>query len=205
MGWEVAVLGADGLDAGLGGHGAGTDGLGTGTDGLAFETGPWTPAWPAAPEPPQAEAAQVESGLRDGGAAVIDVDSSRRFEAGHVPGAAWALRTDLGEPGLADRLGRPDRLVLTSVDGMLARFAAADVPAGIEVVVLAGGTAGWARSGRPLERGPAAMLSPVIDVYRRPYEGTGVAPDAMQTYLDWEYGLVGQLDRDGTHGFRVLR
>jgi rhodanese-related sulfurtransferase len=212
MGWEVAVLGADGLDAGLGGHGAGTGGLGTGTDGLgtgthglAFETGPWTPAWPPAPEPPQAEPAQVESGLRDGGAAVIDVDSSRRFEAGHVPGAAWALRTDLGEPGLADRLGRPDRLVLTSADGMLARFAAADVPAGTEVLVLAGGTTGWARSGRPLEIGPAAMLSPVIDVYRRPYEGTGVDPDAMQAYLDWEYGLVGQLERDGTHGFRVLR
>jgi rhodanese-related sulfurtransferase len=212
MGWEVAVLGADGLDAGLGGHGAGTDGLGTGTDelgtgtdGLAFETGPWTPAWPPAPEPAQAEPAQVESGLRNGGAAVIDVDSSRRFEAGHVPGAAWALRTDLGEPGLADRLGRPDRLVLTSADGMLARFAAADVPAGTEVLVLAGGTTGWARSGRPLETGPAAMLSPVIDVYRRPYEGTGVDPDAMQAYLDWEYGLVGQLERDGTHGFRVLR
>ena len=72
------------------------------------------------------------------------------------------------------------------------------------MLVLAGGTTGWARSGRPLESGPAAMLSPVIDVYRRPYEGTGVHPDAMQAYLDWEYGLVGQLERDGTHGFRVL-
>jgi len=27
----------------------------------------------------------------------------------------------------------------------------------------------------------------------------------MQAYLDWEYGLVAQLDRDGTHGFRVLQ
>jgi hypothetical protein len=26
----------------------------------------------------------------------------------------------------------------------------------------------------------------------------------MQAYLDWEYGLTAQLDRDGTHGFRVL-
>jgi len=26
----------------------------------------------------------------------------------------------------------------------------------------------------------------------------------MQAYLDWEYGLVAQLERDGTHGFRVL-
>jgi rhodanese-related sulfurtransferase len=206
MGWEVAVLGVatDGLGAGAGGLES-SDGLGAGGDGLAFETGPWAPAWPPPPGPPQADPAQVESWLRDGGTAVIDVDSSRLFESGHVPGAAWALRTDLGEPGLADRLGRPDRLVLTSADGMLARFAAADLPAGTQVLVLAGGTTGWARSGRPLECGRAAMLSPVIDVYRRPYEGTGVHPDAMQAYLDWEYGLVGQLERDGTHGFRVLR
>jgi len=26
----------------------------------------------------------------------------------------------------------------------------------------------------------------------------------MQAYLDWEYGLVRQLERDGTHGFTVL-
>ncbi len=48
------------------------------------------------------------------------------------------------------------------------------------------------------------MLSPQIDVYRRPYEGTGVDPEAMQAYLDWKYGLVAQLERDGTHGFTVL-
>jgi rhodanese-related sulfurtransferase len=183
MGWDVAVL---------------EDG------GFAFETGPWAPAWPAPPELPQAAPAQVESWLRDGQAAVIDVDSSRQFVGGHVPGAAWALRTGLADPGLPDRLGGPALLVLTSADGMLARFAAADVPAGTEVLVLAGGTAGWARSGRPLESGPAQMLSPVIDVYRRPYEGTGVDPDAMQAYLEWEYGLVEQLERDGTHGFSVL-
>jgi len=26
----------------------------------------------------------------------------------------------------------------------------------------------------------------------------------MQGYLDWEFGLVAQLERDGTHGFQVL-
>jgi len=26
----------------------------------------------------------------------------------------------------------------------------------------------------------------------------------MQAYLDWEYGLVGQLRRDATHGFFVI-
>jgi hypothetical protein len=72
------------------------------------------------------------------------------------------------------------------------------------VLALAGGTEGWARSGRPLESGQGEMLSPALDVYRRPYEGTGIDPDVMRAYLDWEYGLVGQLGRDGTHGFWVL-
>jgi hypothetical protein len=40
--------------------------------------------------------------------------------------------------------------------------------------------------------------------YRRPYEGTDAPRDAMQAYLDWEYGLVAQLARDATHGFKVL-
>jgi len=26
----------------------------------------------------------------------------------------------------------------------------------------------------------------------------------MQAYLDWEFGLVDQLARDGTHGFYVI-
>jgi rhodanese-related sulfurtransferase len=43
------------------------------------------------------------------------------------------------------------------------------------------------------------------DRYRRPYEGTHNPRAAMQAYLDWEYGLVAQLERDGTHGFSVLR
>ena len=55
-----------------------------------------------------------------------------------------------------------------------------------------------------LESGQGELLSPALDVYRRPYEGTGIDPAVMQAYLDWEYGLVAQLERDGTHGFWVL-
>ena len=32
------------------------------------------------------------------------------------------------------------------------------------------------------------------DRYRRPYEGTDAPPRAMQAYLDWEFGLVAQLE-----------
>jgi hypothetical protein len=45
---------------------------------------------------------------------------------------------------------------------------------------------------------------PAADRYKRPYEGTDNAREAMQAYLDWEFGLVAQLERDGTHGFVVI-
>lgn len=89
----------------------------------------------------------------------------------------------------------------------LAAWAAADLGAGPGATgffVLAGGTGAWERSGLPLESGEGELLSPADDVYRRPYEGTGVDPAVMRAYLEWEYGLVAQLERDGTHGFRVL-
>lgn len=71
---------------------------------------------------------------------------------------------------------------------------------GAQVYVLEGGYDGT------LEVGPPRVL-PKPDPahrYRRPYEGTDVAEQAMQAYLDWEYGLVEQLRRDGTHGFYVI-
>jgi rhodanese-related sulfurtransferase len=185
MGWEVAVFLSD-------------------QSAASIEHGLWGPAVPPLPEVPQAEPAQVGDWLRTGEALVIDIDTSRQFQAGHLPGSAWALRTDLAD--VLDRLGWPSRLVLTSADGVLAAFAVAELPAkpGTEVAALAGGTVGWVRSGRSVEAGQGDMLSAIVDVYRRPYEGTGVDPAAMQAYLDWEYGLVAQLERDGTHGFTVL-
>lgn len=190
MNWDVVVAAADPLALRV--------------------TGDWAPVRPQAPEVPLAGPAKVERWLRAGEASVIDVGSSTRFRAGHLPGAAWALRAGL--PGvLGGRDGQ--RIVLTSADGYLAAWAASDLVTGPEagahgpsvppVTVLAGGTDAWAGSGRPLETG-GALLSPDIDVYRRPYEGTGVSPAVMQAYLDWEYGLVAQLERDGTHGFTVL-
>ena len=170
------------------------------------ETRPWRSALPPLPGMTLVDAATVEDWLRAGQTLVVDVDTSRRFLAGHVPGAVWALRADLSGDLASGQLDRATCLVLTSADGVLAAFAAADLPprARAAVVVLDGGTAGWADSGRPLSAGPGEMLSPPVDVYRRPYEGTDAGPAVMQAYLDWEHGLVAQLERDGTHGFTVL-
>jgi hypothetical protein len=60
-----------------------------------------------------------------------------------------------------------------------------------------GGTADFS------ERGSTRVTLPPVKRYRRPYEGTDNLREAMQGYLDWEFGLVAQLARDGTHHFRV--
>ncbi len=193
-------------------------------DGRPLARAPWPPSRPAAPAVPLTEPRELAAWLRDGEAAVIDLETSKRFTTGHVEGSSWAPRaalsaivladtgladTGLADTGLAGRLGQPRRLVLTSADGYLAAWAAADLGAsryvaGPALFALAGGTGAWQRAGLPMAAGPERLLAPADDVYRRPYEGTGVDPAVMQAYLDWEYGLTAQLDRDGTHGFRVL-
>jgi predicted metal-dependent enzyme (double-stranded beta helix superfamily)/rhodanese-related sulfurtransferase len=138
--------------------------------------------------------------------AVIDVTTSANYVKRHIPGAWFAIRANLRE-ALA-RIPRAKRYVVTCGSGQLAAFAGADLrallPDDTEVYLLEGGTLAWIAAGLPLEHGETRLASPRIDRYRRPYEGTGNATGAMQAYLDWEFGLVEQLGRDGMHGFKVI-
>ena len=136
---------------------------------------------------------------------VLDFTSGANYIRRHIAGAWFALRSDL-RAALDKVPGDARRYVLTCGSSLLARFAAADLRAlsSLPIFVLAGGTAAWAEQGLPLETGPGRLASPLIDRYRRPYEGTDNQREQMQAYLDWEYGLVAQLGRDGTHGFKVL-
>ncbi|AOI50254.1 sulfurtransferase [Burkholderia oklahomensis C6786] len=138
--------------------------------------------------------------------AVIDVTTSANYVKRHIPGAWYAVRAQLRDA--LTRIPSARRYVLTCGSGQLAAFAAADLrgllPEGASVYVLDGGTLAWLAAGLPVEGGETRLASPRIDRYRRPYEGTGNAAEAMQAYLDWEFGLVEQLGRDGTHRFEVL-
>ncbi|WP_175921259.1 rhodanese-related sulfurtransferase [Burkholderia latens] len=141
-----------------------------------------------------------------GDIAIVDVTASANYVKRHIPGAWFAVRAQLRDALAA--IPPAQRYVFTCASSLLARFAADDaralLPASAAVAVLAGGTAAWIDAGLPLEHGDTRLASPRIDRYRRPYEGTDNAAAAMQAYLDWEYGLVDQLKRDGTHHFRVI-
>ena len=152
---------------------------------------------PAVPEPATSKTAtpvDVPTVGPEGieGAVVVDFADSRRYAEGHIPGAWFAIRARLATAHLPEA----DRYVFTSPDGRLARLAAADF--GRPVAVLEGGTEAWVG---PLERGALHMADTPDDVWLKPYEQDGTVEENMQAYLDWETGLVQQLNRDDTTRF----
>jgi rhodanese-related sulfurtransferase len=184
MGWEVYVLEA--------------------APDVALETGPWRPALPPLPAAQGIGVEALAERLQSGDVTVIDLAPSPTYRRGHIPGAWFAIRASLAEA--LENLPEADDFVVTSPDGALARLAAAELEALTEKtpLTLDGGTAAWIQAERPLQAGLTQAANPPTDVYKRPYEGTDHSHDAMQAYLDWEFGLVEQLERDGAHGFFVI-
>jgi rhodanese-related sulfurtransferase len=136
----------------------------------------------------------------------FDVRTPEEFAAGHrrgfvlAPGGQLVQETDVFAPV------RGARIALTDSDGVRANMTASWLAQmGWSVFVLeegqdpgeltidSSGTTG-------AEPTPPARAK----TYKRPYEGTDTPRSTMQAYLDWEAGLVAQLGRDGTHGFRVI-
>lgn len=177
------------------------------------ETGAWQAALPPRPEVPSVNATHLASLLKQAAPAqdtiVIDLGRHAQYVQGHIPGAYYVLRSQIKQ-ALA-QLPKASRVVLTCPDGVMAGFAfesfsqaCSEVASQTQVLVLEGGTQAWREAGLAFEKGPTQLVSPPLDRYKRPYEGTDNAREAMQGYLDWEFGLVEQLGRDGTHHFWVL-
>ncbi|MCP1909080.1 rhodanese-related sulfurtransferase [Bradyrhizobium elkanii] len=131
----------------------------------------------------------------------FDVRDAEEYTTGHLAGFRHYAGGQLVQEIDMAAPVRGARIVLSDDKNIRADMTASWLAQmGWEVYVLDGGYDGR------LEVGPPRIV-PRPDpahCYRRPYEGTGVAEKAMQAYLDWEYGLVEQLRRDGTHGFYVI-
>ena len=169
------------------------------------EQGVWKAPLPKLPQVASVDANTLSNWLKsDSNTIVVDFSTHANYVKGHIPGSWYALRSLL-EDALS-KLPKVDRYVLTSSPSELSSFAAPELKAltNAEVLVLDGGNAAWISAGLELEKGPTHLASPPLDRYKRPYEGTNVDPAAMQAYLDWEFGLVEQLGKDGTHHFWVL-
>jgi rhodanese-related sulfurtransferase len=184
MGWEVLVL-----DAGFDGP---------------LEAGPWTANLPPLPPNQPIDVRALAERLAADDVVVVDLGPSPAHRRGHIPGAWFAIRAQLAEA--LERLPDDREVVLVSPDGALASLAAPEfeVIADRTPLVLEGGMAAWLAADLPVETGLPRPANAPTDIYRRPYEGADHAARAKQAYLDWELGLVDQLQRDATHGFFVI-
>jgi rhodanese-related sulfurtransferase len=184
MGWDAVFVLENALDGDL-------------------ETGPSVPRLldfhPAA----TLSATGLRSRLADGGVSVLDFATSLEYRKGHIPGAHWAVRSRLDEA--LGAMPPANTLVLTSTDGLLAHYVAADLSRnhpGTEALVLDGGTRAWTDAGFALESGTESLTTEANDIWYKPYEQASSVREAMQGYLDWEVNLVAQIERDGDARFR---
>jgi rhodanese-related sulfurtransferase len=184
--------------------------------GVFAETGPWVAECATPPIVPAINVTELAAGLvgdvADDAAhdvaakkmVVIDLSKHAQYVQAHIPGAQYVLRSQVKQA--LSRLPRALAYVLVCPDGLLSAYAHAEIAALLNapVSVLTGGLQAWKAAGLALEKGATVLLSEPIDRYKRPYEGTDAPREAMQAYLDWEFGLVAQLGVDGTHHFNVV-
>ncbi len=148
--------------------------------------------------------ADLNQRLEANRATVIDLEYSKPYRNGHIPGAWFATRIRLAE--VLPKLPRSECIVLTSPDGALARIAATELAPSTTIPFLAldGGTRAWIAAGFPLETGADRMVDTADDVWLPARERTGDRETAMRAYLAWEIDLVNQMRNDDDQRFNVV-
>jgi rhodanese-related sulfurtransferase/predicted metal-dependent enzyme (double-stranded beta helix superfamily) len=157
------------------------------------------------PEAARVRPLALRAALDAGQAIVFDVESRAAYERGHVPHARFATPDRLTEFLPSDD-GRS--VVLTSSDGVLAGVVAAELAwRGVrQVQVLLGGTRAWREAGLDLDTGASGVLTSDDDQSISPYlfDDLAARDEGFREYLDWELGLVAQLERDGGEQIRLI-
>ena len=134
---------------------------------------------------PQALAEVIDSG---DASIILDLETSREYKAGHLPGARWLPRGWL-ELRIASKAPLKQLpLVLTCHDGLTSTLAAPYLTRmGYEqVTVLEGGTAAWRQARLTLATGMGDISEEPRDIIHSMGERTR---EEMMDYLEWEEDL----------------
>ena len=102
---------------------------------------------------PEIDIGQLAAAVK-GGATIVDVREPSEYVAGHVPGAVLMPMGQL--PGRTAELHRGAPVYVVCASGNRSAAMTSSLRnAGFEAYPVAGGTSGWARSGRPVVGGYA--------------------------------------------------
>ena len=148
---------------------------------------------------------ELKRRLEAGTVALVDLEYSKLYRNGHIPGAWFATRTRLG--AALEKLPPAESIVLASPDGDLARIAAAELArtATLPVYALEGGTRAWTVAGYPLAKEADRMADTPDDVWLPARERGSDRESAMRAYLAWEIDLVNQMAMDDDARFKVAK
>ncbi|QFT96769.1 molybdopterin biosynthesis protein MoeB [Roseovarius sp. THAF8] len=137
-------------------------------------------------------------------ATVIDLRSSMAYRAGHIPGALWAIR-----PRAEDVKAEVEGSVVLVADdsGVATLFASElDDETLADCRYLEGGMEAWTRAGGAIEVTPERPADDeAIDFLFFVHDRHDGNLEASRRYLEWETGLVRQLDLGERRAFKIIR
>jgi len=130
----------------------------------------------------------------------VDLRPGMAFRAAHIPGARWSIRPRLER----DLAGEARQIAVVADEPALAAWALADCRTAQPPLLLEGGLAAWQAAGGRVEATPdlpgdADCIDHLFFVHDR-HDGN---KEAARRYLEWETGLVAQLDADELNAFRL--
>lgn len=130
---------------------------------------------------------------------LLDVATSVKHKAGHIPSAAWAMRGRYAD--IRRCLHDIREIVVTGDDADLIALVSSELAAetGVSVYGLRGGNAAWRRRGYPLISGFEKKFSACDDVWYKPfeYDDPDDEREAANKYLKWEVELTEKIESDG--------
>ncbi len=137
---------------------------------------------------------------------IIDIGRSDSYAKGHIPHSLWVprARLSLACPRVQDR----DVIVIVSDDISHAQYALADAKSlwpGKTLYMLSIDRNTWLAQGHTAESGIENTLCETDDIWYRPYKDANANIADMQSYFDWQFGLVEKLHRDGDAHFCVAK
>ncbi|MEQ8293771.1 MAG: rhodanese-like domain-containing protein [Roseovarius sp.] len=135
---------------------------------------------------------------------ILDLRSSMAFRKGHVPGAAWAIRPRAA----AVAQGLDGQVVLVADDPGVGALFASELAAftTVECRYLTGGMEGWIAAGEPVAASPDSPPDEeAIDFLFFVHDRHDGNLEASRRYLEWETGLVAQLDPMERAVFQLIR